>query len=194
MSEHPGHASPLHPSLSHQVCRRDSDVKRAERGTVAWPKLQHLCPGTRRIPEPPQALRAPSISHPSMGNEAQSMQWAVHTCNNHKTYHDQARQGMSNPTLDLWMLEYEYWEWWLVPTLHKWRRSELERQWVVSPWTAPLELHRMQPLLDGFRALQYSQCSQTAKGLTRLAINLLYFHLLSFQTPSQLFIVSILSS
>lgn len=80
MSEHPGHASPLHPSLSHQVCRRDSDVKRAERGTVAWPKLQHLCPGTRRIPEPPQALRAPSISHPSMGNEAQSVQWAVHTC------------------------------------------------------------------------------------------------------------------
>lgn len=82
----------------------------------------------------------------------------------------------------------------LSPTLHKWRRSELEHQWVVSPWTAPLELPRMQPLLDGFRAPQYSQCSQTAKGLTSPAINLLCFHSLSFQTLSQLFIVSILSS
>lgn len=39
----------------------------------------------------------------------------AHMCNNHKTYHDQAKQEMSKPTLDLWMLEYEYWEWWLVP-------------------------------------------------------------------------------
>lgn len=82
----------------------------------------------------------------------------------------------------------------LAPSLHKCRRSELQCQWVVSPWAAPLELHRMQLLLDGFRALQYRQCSQAAKGLTSPAINLLCLQSLSFQTLSLLFIVSILSS
>lgn len=194
MSE-PGHALPPLPSPLRQVCRRDSDMKRAERGAVAWPKPQDLCPGTRRIPGPPRALGTASISHPSMGNEARSVQWAVHT----RAITTKLITTRPNKRCQSLLLISGCWNMsigngGLSPTLHKWRRSELERQWVVSPWTAPLELHRMQPLLDGFRAPQYSQCSQTAKGLTSPAINLLCFHSLSFQTLSQLFIVSILSS
>lgn len=129
-----------------------------------------------------------------MGNEAQSVQRAVHTSDNHKTYTTRPSKRCHGLFLTSGCWNTSIGNSGLSPTFHKWRRSELECQWVVSPWTAPLELHRMQLLLDDFTALQYSQCSQAAKGLTSLAMNLLCFHLLSFQTLSQLFIVSTLNS